>query len=279
MLLSEAFDLYRTDYMEQKVQAIRIIETHEKVKRTLIQAVGDIDVENFGLEEFKQWRKESAGKRCINTIRNDIVRIRSVLKYLELRDIPCLKSALLPVPKRVDTVPTYLTASEVSEMIAYAHSVRNRFVISLLYSSGIRLSEFISLNRGQIQHRRFTVIGKGGKARLCFIDKRTETLMSEYLSKRDDSCSALVVSHLNRQRMTPTNVQLLIKNSARRAGISKNVTPHSLRHSFATNFLQNNGNVRYCQEMLGHASLETTMRYTHVTNLELEQQYNQFHTI
>lgn len=278
MLISEAFNLYRTDYMEQKVQAIRIIETHEKVKRTIIQTVGDIDVKNFGLEEFKKWRKESAGKRCTNTIRNDIVCIRSVLKYLELRDIPCLKPALLSVPKRVDTIPTYLTANEVSEMVDHAHSTRNRFIISLLYSSGIRLSEFISLNRGQIQDGRFTVIGKGGKARLCFIDRRTEALMSEYLSKRDDNCPALVVSHLYKQRMTPTNVQLLIKNSAKRAGIFKNVTPHSLRHSFATNFLQNNGNVRYCQEMLGHASLETTMKYTHVTNLELEKQYKQFHT-
>ena len=78
--------------------------------------------------------------------------------------------------------------------------------------------------------------------------------------------------------MTATNVQLLIKNSARRANIQKKVTPHTLRHSFATNFLQNNGNLRYCQEMLGHASIETTMKYSHVTNTELEKQYNKFHT-
>ncbi len=279
MLISEAFDLYRSDYMEQKVQAIRIIETHERVKRTVIEAIGDIDIADFGLDEIKTWRRQNSGRRSINTIRNDLIRIKSVLRYLELREVTCLKSELLPIPKRIDSVPTFLTPEEVAGMISSAHSLRNRFVISLLYSSGIRLSEFISLNRGQIQDYRFSVVGKGGKARLCFIDERTNRLMHEYLAQRTDRCAALVVSHSHQQRMTPTNVQLLIKNSARRAGIMKHVTPHSLRHSFATNFLQNNGNIRYCQELLGHASLETTMKYTHVTNTELERQYQKFHTI
>lgn len=270
--------MYRRDYMDFKVQAVRIIETHERVKRTLIQEIGDKPVGELTLGDIAHWRRHTSQKRCQNTIRNDLTRIRSVLKYLELRDIPCLKSGLLPIPKRVDTLPTYLTATEVKSMIENAHCLRNRFIIALLYSSGIRLSEFISLNRGTIQERRFSVIGKGGKARLCFIDERTEQLMNQYLASRSDSSPALAVSFLNKERMTPTNVQLLIKNAAKRAGIQKKVTPHTLRHSFATNFLQNNGNVRYCQEMLGHSSLETTMKYTHVVNVDLETQYRKFHT-
>lgn len=173
----------------------------------------------------------------------------------------------------------YVTPEEVRAMIDNAFCVRNKFIISLIYSSGIRLSELLSLNRGQIENMRFTVVGKGNKARLCFIDKRTQNLMEKYLTTRTDNCAALVVSHLYKTRMTSTNVQLLIKNAAKRAGITKKVTPHSLRHGFATNFLQNNGNMRYCQELLGHASLETTMKYTHVTNIELEHQYAKFHTI
>lgn len=279
MLISEAFDMYRRDYMEFRVQARRIIETHERVKRTLILEIGDKPVDKLTLNDLSQWRRRVSQKRCLNTTRNDLTRVRSVLKYLELRDIPCLKSGLVPIPKRVDTIPGYLTANEVSRMIDNAHCLRNRFIISLLYSSGIRLSEFISLNRGQIQQRKFSVIGKGNKARLCFIDERTDKLMHEYLSTRTDNSPALVVSFLNRERMTSTNVQLLIKNAARRAGIEKRVTPHTLRHSFATNFLQNNGNIRYCQEMLGHSSLETTMKYTHVVNVDLENQYKKYHTI
>ncbi len=278
MLISEAFDLYKNDYMVFKCQSIRIVESHDYVKRTLIQTIGDKDITYLSLSDISAWQKEMLKTRIQNTVRNLLTRIRMVLKYLELRDMPCLKSALIPTPKHIDTVPAFLTAKEVEAMIQNAHSLRNKFVISLLYSSGIRLSEFLQLNRGQICEQRFTVVGKGGKARLCFIDNRTEQLMKQYLSKREDNCAALVISHLHHERMTATNVQLLVKNSARRAGIQKKVTPHTLRHSFATNFLQNNGNLRYCQEMLGHASIETTMKYSHITNTDLEKQYNKFHT-
>lgn len=278
MLISEAFDLYRKDYMEFRIQAIRIIETHERVKRTLIYCLGDKDIASLSIDDIGRWFKEQSKGRCVNTVRNDLTRIRTVLRYLNLRDIPSIKADLIPVPKRRDTIPTFLSAEEVTHMIENAPTLRNRFVISLLYSSGIRLSEFINLNRGQIRDRRFTVVGKGGKARLCFIDARTEMLMQQYLKTRQDSSNALVVSFLNRERMTATNVQLLVKNAAHRAGLHKKVTPHTLRHSFATNFLQNNGNIRYCQEMLGHASLETTMKYTHVVDTDLERQYEQYHT-
>lgn len=279
MLISEAFDLYRNDYMLFKGQSKRILETHNRVKRTLIYSIGDKCVNTLTLEDIGKWRKDSLKNRCLNTYRNDVARLRMVLKYLQLRDIICLKPELIPLPKRIDTIPDFLLPEEVDAMIKNSHCLRNAFIISLLYSSGIRLSEFISLNRGQIQNRRFTVIGKGGKARLCFIDHRTENLMTQYMKNREDLNPALVISHLNRDRMTATNVQLLIKNSARRAGIQKKVTPHTLRHSFATNFLQNNGNIRYCQQLLGHASIETTMIYTHVTDTDLETQYKKFHTI
>lgn len=172
MLISEAFDMYRRDYMEFKIQSVRIVETHELVKRTLIQTLGDRDLTDFSLKDLSVWKKEMLKTKSQNTIRNELTRIRMVLRYLELRDIPCMKSALVPIPKRVDTVPSFLTAEEVERMIDRAYSLRNKFIISLLYSSGIRLSELLQLNRGQIVEGRFTVVGKGGKARLCFIDKQ-----------------------------------------------------------------------------------------------------------
>jgi site-specific recombinase XerD len=208
-----------------------------------------------------------------------ILRLRAVLNYLNIRDIKCIKPQLVPVPKREATVPTFLSEEEVTAMIACAYNLRNAFIISLLYSSGIRLSELISLNRGQIQNRCFTVIGKGNKPRLCFIDERTEQLMNTYLTQRQDNSDALVVSIENKSRMTATNVQLLIRNTARRAGIAKHVTPHVLRHSFATNFLRNNGNMRYLSSLLGHASMDTTMMYAHVVDEDLHRQYEKYHSI
>lgn len=136
----------------------------------------------------------------------------------------------------------------------------------------------LQLDRGQIVNRQFTVIGKNDKARLCFIDSRTDELMHDYLAWRKDNCRALFVTKKTKTRMTPTNVQLLVKNTAQRAGIEKHVTPHTLRHSFATNYLENDGNIRYLSTLLGHACLNTTAHYAHVVDNQLREHYMEAHT-
>lgn len=279
MRLSEAFNMYLEDYIRAKNQSTRTEETHEACKRLLIQFLGDKELSQLSLLDIREWRKEISKGRRPNSVRVYILRLRAVLRYCNLRDIPAIKSELVPVPKREATVPVFLTEQEVTRMIECSTSVRNAFVISLLYSSGIRLSELIALNRGQIVDRRFTVIGKGRKPRLCFIDQRTELLMNMYLASRKDNHEALIVSNEYKRRMTATNIQLLVRNSASKACLNKKVSPHTLRHSFATNFLKNNGNMRYLSAMLGHASLDTTMMYAHVVDLDLQNQYEKYHTI
>lgn len=279
MLISEAFDLYRDDYIRVKNQSVRTEECHDGCKRLLLQFMPDKPINELTLLDIRRWHEYLARGRRPNSIRVYIIRLRAVIGYLNIRGIECIDVRLIPVPEREATVPVYLTEAEVDAMIDNAYNLRNAFVISLLYSSGIRLSELISLNRGQIVDRRFTVIGKGRKPRLCFIDERTERLMDEYLKTRTDHSDALIVSFENKARMTNTNVQLLVRNSAARAGITKKVTPHTLRHSFATNFLRNNGNMRYLSAMLGHASMDTTMMYAHVVDYDLQKQYEKYHTI
>ena len=279
MTISEAFDLYRDDYIRLKNQSKRTEEMHEGCKRLLLTNMEDKPIDELSLYDIRCWSEELRKRRSINTIRVYIIRLRAVLAYLNIRDIPCLDARLVPVPQREATVPTFLSEEEVSAMIDHSYSLRNAFVISLIYSSGIRLSELIRLNRDQIRDRRFTVIGKGNKPRLCFIDQRTELLMRKYLRSRSDHDSALVVSEEFKHRMTATNIQLLVRNSATRAGIYKKVTPHTLRHSFATNFLKNNGNMRYLSDLLGHSSMETTMMYAHVVNNDLQNAYEKYHTI
>ena len=278
MLISDAFDLYEKNYMAIRRQSRRICETHSVCKRWLIEAVGDKDMAELTVADISNWIKNMRKTKCTNTCRNYVTRLRVVADYIDLLGVPTIKAGIIPIPKREATVPAFLTAQEVDAMIENSYSLRNAFVISLLYSSGIRLSEMLQLNRGQIVDQQFTVIGKGSKARLCFIDDRTQALMDEYLATRKDNSEALIVSAQNKQRMTPTNVQLLIKNSAERAGIKQRVTPHTLRHSFATNFLKNNGNMRYLSTMLGHSSLDTTMIYTHVVDNDLREQYKKYHT-
>lgn len=286
MKISEAFDLYKNNYMFVKGSSKRLLQNNEYVKKQLVECLGDIEIESLTLSEVSEWvkwshasRKKKDAERKNNTIRNDIISLRVVLKYMRLIGYKVITPELIPVPKREDVERPFLTADEVKDMIENAYNIRNAFVVSLFYSSGIRLSELISLNRSSIQNRQFQVVGKGKKARLCFIDERTERLMNEYLDSRDDDCDALIISKIKKARMTPTNVQLLIKNTANRAGIKKRVSPHILRHSFATNFLQNNGNIRYLSTMLGHSSVDTTSIYAHVVDNDLHRQYLSFHTI
>lgn len=288
MKITEAFALYKNNYLLIRGSSKRILEGNDHVAKTIVDAVGNKDIELLDIDDVSKWvssiqnrvkRDGATINRSPNTIRNDIIRLRVVLEYMRLREYECLNPKLIPVPKREDSVRAFLTPDEVTKMIDYAFNLRNKFIISLLYSSGIRLSEMISLNRDSIKQRRFQVVGKGKKARLCFIDERTEKLMNEYLSKRVDDSPALVVSAIFKERMTPTNVQLLIKNSAARAGITKHVTPHVLRHSFATDFILNNGGIRHLSILMGHSSINTTAIYTHVADNELEMQYKKYHSI
>lgn len=288
MRISEAFDLYKNNFLIAKHYSRRVIESHDYAKSDLVSNIGDKKLSKFTLEDVGSWARElhtrtlpdgSTKPRATNTVRSYMNRLRATIKYMDLIGEKCIDYQLIPVPKHEDVEIGFLYEDEVQAMIDNAFSLRNQFVISLLYSSGIRLSEFLSLNRDSIRDRTFNVIGKGGKNRLCFIDERTEKLMTKYLKTRKDDCEALVVSNVYKKRMTPTNVQLLIRNSAKRAGIERRVTPHMLRHSFATNFIRNNGNMRYLSRMLGHSDINTTMIYTHVVDNDLFKQYDKFHSI
>lgn len=287
MKISEAFDAYKK-VMIMKGYSRRVVEHHDYVKKRIIKKIGDKELKDFTLDDIFDWRDTMKTRklpngeiveRAPNSIRCDMQRLKALIKYMYITGEECINYQLVPVPKHECVERCFLYECEVQAMIDNAYSLRNKFVVSLLYSSGIRLSELISLNRESIVNRTFTVIGKGKKMRICFIDERTEKIMNEYLATRNDDCPALIVSELYKQRMTPTNIQLLIRNSAERAGIKKPVTPHILRHSFATNFLRAGGNIRYLSRMLGHSSMNTTLIYTHIVDNELYDQYCAFHTV
>lgn len=279
MKLSEAFELYKNDYIRMRHQSVRTEELHELCRSKIVQFLGDLEISELTLDDVRRWHEVLSRKMAPNTVRLYILRLRVVLGYCDLRKIECLDHRLIPVPKRADPLPTFLTEAEVAAMIECAGTLRAKFVISLLYASGIRLSELLALDRGQIVERRFSVRGKGGKVRLCFIDDRAEHYMKRYLERRKDDNPALIVTRIEKRRMTATNVQLMVKLAAKKAGIEKHVTPHTLRHSFATDFLKNNGNMRYLSQMMGHSSMATTTMYTHVVDYDLEQQYREYHTI
>lgn len=279
MKISEAFDRYKNDYILVRGQSKRTLENNDLVKRLLAQSIGDKNIRYLKMPDISEWVAEISKSRKPNTTRLYVVRLRVVLKYMRTLGYKTINPELIPVPKRENPKRCFLTPDEVSLMIDNAFDDRNRFVVSLLYSSGIRVSELTQLKRDSIVDGQFTVIGKGKKVRLCFVDRRTEILMRRYMDTRHDNSDYLVVSHIFGDKVNKSTIELIVKNTAIRAGLTKNVTPHILRHSFATNFIRNNGSIRYLSTMLGHASMDTTSIYSHVVDNDLRSQYMKFHTI
>ena len=279
MKISEAFDRYKNDYILVRGQSRRTLENNDLVKSLIISYMGNKNIKYLEMPDISGWVADISKDRKPNTVRLYVVRLRVVLKYMRTLGYKVLNPELIPVPKRENYKRGFLNPDEVTSMVNNAFDDRNRLVISLLYSSGIRVSELIQLKRDSIADGQFTVIGKGNKVRLCFIDRRTEILLKKYLSTRSDRSDYLIVSHIFGEKVTKSTIELIVKNTARRAGITKVVTPHILRHSFATNFIRNNGNIRYLSAMLGHASMETTAVYTHIVDNDLKSQYLKFHTI
>lgn len=275
--VSEAIELYRANYIVFKNQSHKTEENHLICGRSFVAFTGDKLITDITFEEIRDWKNHLAKTRSPATVRNYIIKLRVVLAFLRSHGYDVLDPATIPVPQRPDTVVTFLTREEVARIIDATPTLRGKAIISLLYGSGIRLSELLSLDKAQLIERSFTVVGKGGKARLCFVDDRSAFFIHEYLKTRTDNQPALFVSNY-KHRMTATNIQLMVRTAAKRAGIDRSVSPHTLRHSFATDFTRNNGNMRHLQALMGHNSLETTAHYAHVVNPDLEASYKAFHT-
>jgi len=279
MLISEAFERYREDVIVFTNQSPKTEESHNSSLHSLVRFLGDIDIGSLTFEHVRLWKADMSKTLSDITVRGYIIKLRVVLTYLRRIGIDALDPELIPVPKRSESVPKFISPEEVTQLIDASFRIRGKAIISLLYASGIRVSELCSLDRGMIQNGCFTIVGKGKKPRLCFIDTRTKQLLEKYLATRKDNHPALFISTQGLCRMTPTNIQFVLQAACRNAHIDKHVTPHVLRHSFATNLLRNNTNMRYVQEMMGHASLQTTQMYTHVVNMDLQKVYAEKHSI
>lgn len=222
--------------------------------------------------------------------------IRTFLKYLAKQDIQTLAAEKIEIGRVPERQVDFLDADELDRLIASPEgstlrSRRDRAILELLFSAGLRVSELTSLNRDHVNLNKdeFSVRGKGNKLRIVFLSPRAKQALKEYLDHRVDIDPALFVAHgkkglvntKNEQRdtlrLTPRSIERLVKHYAKKAGIVKDVHPHTLRHSFATDLLANGADIRAVQTMLGHASITTTQIYTHVTNERLKEIHKHFH--
>lgn len=289
--ISEAFEVYRVEHIVYLNQSKRTAETSLNAMNLLVKFAGDIPVTQLSFDLIRKWKEHLERTKGQNTVRCYIIKLRVVLKHLQLRGYEgIINPEMVGVPKRQDRIVEFVTPEEVNKLIDTAFTpvsgyktinrYRNRAIISLLYASGVRVSEMCSLNRATIKDDlTFTVMGKGGKARLCFIDTRTQYCLQSYLELRKDKNPALFISDITGDRITANVTQMMFANVTKKAGFTKPIHPHTMRHSFATNLLRNNTNLLYVRDFLGHTSVQTTEMYTHIVNQDLKDIYTQKHTI
>lgn len=236
-----------------------------------------------------------------------VIALRAFLKYLAKNDYKTLAAEKIELPKIAQRQVDFLEPDEVRRLIAATDDepeellrLRDRAVLELLFSTGLRVSELCSVKREMINAKRgeFTIRGKGDKLRMIFISDEASKAVAAYLKKRGDNSKFLFLGHSKigagakgakdiggeiasygayGAGLTPRSVQRIVHKNAVRAGITKRITPHTLRHSFATDLLQNGADIRSVQGMLGHASITTTQVYTHVTNTQLREIHKKFH--
>jgi site-specific recombinase XerD len=275
----------------------RFVEIATEILDRDIKAA-DINPELIRKYRLKLNRYESpAHDKNLTTITQSyhLIALRGFLKYLAKRQIDSMDPSLIELPHIIRKQVTFLHFDEVEDMLdqidtSTESGLRDRAIIELLYSGGLRVSELIALNRDSInlERREFVVRGKGSKDRPIFISESAADRVAEYLGAREDSLPALFLNNSknlntadtsgNYRRLTPRSVERIVEKYARMAGITKHVSPHTLRHSFATDLLMNGADLRSVQSLLGHADVSTTQIYTHVTDQHLKEIHDRFHS-
>lgn len=224
-----------------------------------------------------------------------LIALRGFFKYLAKRGIKSLDPSLIDLPRAAKKQVTFLHFDEIERLLAEIpldteSGLRDRAIIELLFSGGLRVSELCGLNRDSInlERREFMVRGKGKKDRPIFIDRSTAECIEDYLNMRTDTLPALFLNNSANQqipstsgdfrRLTPRSIERIVQKYTRLAGITKHVTPHTMRHSFATDLLMNGADIRSVQSLLGHANISTTQIYTHITDPHLKEVHEKFHS-
>ncbi|MCX8015904.1 MAG: tyrosine-type recombinase/integrase [Patescibacteria group bacterium] len=251
------------------------------------------DVDQEAIRRFRLYLNRLEGKQQNlkkATQNYYIIALRGFLKYLTKIGIECLAPDQVELAKVSRNEINLISFNELERLLNAPEgndvkSLRDKAILETLFATGLRVSELCKLNRDSVNLERgeFSVKGKGGKIRLVFLSEDAKEAIKKYLSKRTDIEEPLFVTFKKSKkyevlgRMTPRSVQRMINFYSKKAGIVRKVTPHTLRHLFATDLLQNGADLRSVQMLLGHSNISTTQVYTHLTDKELKEIYQAFH--
>ncbi|MBI4994865.1 tyrosine-type recombinase/integrase [Candidatus Peregrinibacteria bacterium] len=288
----------------EKNQSLKTIDNYSRYLRKFLDFAGDIDAGKIDLPLVQKYRlhlnriQNKKGEGLSKKTQNyHVIALRAFLKYLIKNDFQTLAPEKVELAKIPERTVEFLTREEVEKLFEAVTEfgrapagLRDLAILETLYSTGLRVSELASLNRNQVDltRREFMVRGKGKRPRIVFLSDRAVKHIQNYLKSRNDAFEPLFINtgrpraakditKGESRRLTTVSIETLVRKYAMLAGITKKVTPHTLRHSYATDLLQNGADIRAVQEMLGHASITTTQIYTHLTNQRLREIHEKFH--
>lgn len=282
------------EYLEiEKGRSLKTIEMYDRyIQRYITHAAVDapIDITADNVREFRLFLnrcKTRHGTMKKVTQNKYLIAIRSFLKYLEKNDISTLAAAKIELAKAPERELDVITREEFSRLMQSAHEhtfedLRDRAILEMLYSTGLRVSELCTLNEDlDISADEFTIRGKGEKLRLVFISQSARDAVAQYLNSKSkqtfNKLDAALFVMKSGVRIHPRAVQRILEKRSRQAGIMRRVTPHDIRHYFATDLLQNGADIRSVQMLLGHASINTTQVYTKLSDKFLREVHGKFH--
>lgn len=298
------FQKAKTNFLEyleiEQNRSQKTIANYDHYLTRLADYAGDIAVSDITPELIRKWRlwlnrlgTNTSDELSKNTLNYHLIALRSFLKFCAKQNIPAMSADKIELARVSRKQVTFLTPEELERFFAQPNintlvGSRDRAIIELLFSSGLRVSELVGLDREHInlKRREFSVRGKGQKDRPIFVSEAAAYWVQEYLNKRKDNTKPLFVRYSGKKqidlsgnfhRLTARSVQRLVARYALLAGITKHVSPHTLRHSFATDLLMNGADLRSVQAMLGHSNISTTQIYTHVTDPHLKSIHEKFH--
>ncbi|TAL48840.1 hypothetical protein EPN83_03560 [Patescibacteria group bacterium] len=291
------------EYLEiERGRSLKTVENYERYLNTFLSFLGKESpkaITDETVREYRLWlnrrhsgavsdgRAETLKKKTQNYY---LIALRAFSKYLMKRNVSFLSAERIELAKIPERSLDLISADELSRLLSAPSgsdlkSLRDRAILELLFSTGLRVSELVSLPCDiNLSSDELSIRGKGERVRVVFLSLRAKETLRAYLAKRSaDSEEALFInvgknrSGGGEKRLTPRSVERIVKHYAIKAGISKSVTPHTIRHSFATDLLQNGADLRAVQMLLGHANISTTQIYTHLTDRHLREIHKRFH--
>ena len=289
------------EYLEvEQNRSQKTAENYHLYLMRLVDFAGDVQLKEINEELIRKWRlwlarlKDDQGQELSKLTQNyHLIALRSFLRFCSKRGLNTLAPDKIELPRVKRRQVGFLNEDELKNLFTAIPNdtkagLRDKAMIALLYSSGLRVSELAKLDRNNINltRREFMVRGKGQKDRVVFIDQAAADLINSYVNARTDNLPALFIRYGGHEavdqsgdfkRLTPRSIQRIVKHYGKLAGIVKTVTPHTLRHSFATDLLMNGADLRSVQSLLGHSNISTTQIYTHVTDPHLREVHNKFH--